>query len=107
MRILGIEPYLFDERKVPAALRPLLPYASLLAKGEEALWMEYWDALDREARIELWTVLRARIADLREFAEAPGSGVEWAALRDLRFMFAFLINWLNDGELATLKAPKA
>jgi hypothetical protein len=102
MRVLGIEPHLFDERKVPATLRPLLPYASLLATGEEALWIEYWDALDTETKRELWSALEARSRDLLALAENPRSGLEWECLLDLGYMFSFLYRWVDDDELASL-----
>jgi hypothetical protein len=82
-RVKGDRGLALDESRVPKDLRDLLPYASVLATGEDGLQSELWKLLTPDAWMRFRSAMEARpdrIERIREVVEGAPYSVEMAQL---------------------------
>ena len=93
--LLGDDGEELCEDEVPESLRDLLPYASMLATGEEGALTSFWCAMDDETKAHLVGLVVPRITALNELgSRAPRSPTRSAFADLVRIMD--VSDWIGE-----------
>jgi hypothetical protein len=77
----------FDEERVAADVRGLLPLASLLAVGEEGAWPRFWNAMGDAERDSSSRPCRTSCEAIEKFINTDPYGYERDEILGLRRMY--------------------
>jgi hypothetical protein len=97
-RLKGERGLALDQRRIPKDLRHLLPYASLLATGEDGLQAEFWKLLPPQERKRFCAVMEEsdRVERIREVTQDVPYSAEMAQLAYLADTYSAFVWFMRQ-----------